>query len=522
MTRPLTLFALASAALASPAIGQIQIIEVADNFTAPTAIEQAPGDSARLFVAEKHGRIRIIENGNVLPTPFLNLVARVESSAQSGLLGMTLHPDHVNNGKMYVFYVTPEPTSIVLQEYVASANPNVALPTHTQELLSIPINNIHGVHHGGCLDFGLDGMLYVSMGDVVIQENGQDASSPHGKILRFDVDNAPSFIPADNPFVGAPGFDPAVYDMGLRQPWRFSVDRLTGDLWIGDVGNTTEEEINVSPAVDGGGHNFGWPCWEGSLCTGVLACTCGDPGLTIALHSMPHDAVTHAVIGGYVYRGTTIPELMGRYIFADWITGDIKSLGFSGGVVTDVINHDPDFIRQGIGVIRFINTFGEGEDGEIYFADPGTGPGEGRILKLVQFEETTPYCTTSPNSIGPGAELEILGSTSIPADDMTLVVTQVPDSEFGIFFFGDTQLSAPFYDGLLCISAGQGSGIHRILPPVLSVGNTSTVDINFNSFPADQIAAGSNWNFQFWYRDPGGPLGTGANTSNALEVHFQP
>jgi len=522
MTRFLPLLALALAVPATPTSAQIQVIEIADGFTHPTAIEQPAGDSTRLYVAEKRGKIKVIENGAVLPTPFLDLGPRIESTAQSGLLGMTMHPDFVSNGRMFVFYVTPEPASLIVGEYVASADPNVGLPVEVQTLLSVPIDNIHGVHHGGCLDFGLDGKLYVSMGDVVIQQNGQDPSTPHGKILRLDVDNAPTFIPADNPYVGVPGFDPAVYDMGLRQPWRFSVDRLTGDLWIGDVGNTTQEEVNISPAADAGGHNFGWPCWEGSLCTGDPACMCGDPTLTDAVLSLQHDATTHAVIGGYVYRGTAIPELAGRYIYGDWITGDIKSLQYSGGIVTDTIDHSSDVILDGLGIIRFINTFGEGEDGEIYFGDPGSGSGEGRILKLVPFEETTPYCATSPNSVGTGAELIVSGSTNVRADDMTLTATGVPESEFGIFFFGDTQNSAPFFDGVLCISAGQGSGIHRILPPALSISNTATHDVNFNAFPADMITAGSNWNFQFWYRDPSGPGGTGANTSNALQLHFQP
>jgi hypothetical protein len=319
----------------------------------------------------------------LLPTPFLdidNLVAN--GGNERGLLGLAFHPDYWNNGYFYVNYTATNGATIIRRFQAAPANSDVVDPATGVTLMAIgqPYNN----HNGGMLAFGHDGYLYIGMGDggsgLDPDGNGQNLESLLGKMLRIDVDNpAPGQnygIPPTNPLVGKPGRD-EIYHWGLRNPWRWSFDRATGDMYIGDVGQSDREEIDYVP--DGvGGRNFGWRCLEGTMCTGLGGCLCTSPLLTPPAHWYSHGATTGASInGGYVYRGCAIPFLSGTYFFSDYVTGQCWSATIDPitGKLTDVVDRTSTLGSTAAGLA----SFGEDAHGEIYIIDRD----EGTLHKIV-------------------------------------------------------------------------------------------------------------------------------------------
>jgi glucose/arabinose dehydrogenase len=234
-------------------------------------------------------------------------------------------------------------------------------------------------HNGGCLQFGPDSKLYLSLGDGGEccddpSNRAQDLAQDFGKLLRFDVDIAAPFAPPDNPFVSTPGASPFVWALGLRNPWRFSFDSATGDLWVADVGDQSREEIDYRPAGMAAGTNFGWNCTEGTLCTSGTGCGCSDPDITLPVHEyVTHEQVTPtkqtcAVMGGYVYRGSAIPSLVGRYLFADACSQQVWSLAVPSGGPLDLVDHTAELLPAGGWTIT---SFGQGADGELYVVDFG-------------------------------------------------------------------------------------------------------------------------------------------------------
>jgi hypothetical protein len=326
--------------------------------TAPVFAVSPPGDPTRLFVVEQGGTIRVLRNDTLLPDPFLDIGDLVSTGGEQGLLSMAFHPEYATNGHVYVSYTDTGGTSRVVR-YQASG-PETADPGTDFEVLSVsqPFAN----HNGGLVTFGPDGMLYVGLGDGGSggdpQGNGQNVGTLLGAILRLDVDGgSPYAIPPDNPLVNQAGARGEIWVYGLRNPWRFSFDRSLGDFYVGDVGQGALEEVDVLTWPAAGGTNFGWNIMEGTSC--YNAATCSTAGLTLPVVEYSH-AEGCSVIGGVVYRGSDIPDLQGRYLYADLCAGWVRSFTFFGGQPLDQ-RQWPD-LSPGTGV----TSFAEDARGEVY------------------------------------------------------------------------------------------------------------------------------------------------------------
>lgn len=341
---------------------------VADGLASPVYLTAPVGD-ARLFIVEQPGRVRIVASGQLLPTPFLDLTGQVLSGGERGLFSLAFHPDYTSNGFLYVNYTDANGDTRV-ERYTASADPDRADPASAKLILQV--TQPFGNHNGGQLQFGPDGMLYAFMGDGGGAGDplgsGQDPATLLGAALRVDVDGGdPYAIPADNPFVGRPGARPEIWALGLRNPWRASFDRNTGTLYIADVGQNRLEEINAAPAT-AAGLNYGWNVTEGSSC--FLSDPCDRSGLTLPVAEYDHGQGC-SVTGGYVYRGTDIPEVAGHYFYSDFCAGFLRSFRLEGGSAVD----PRAWAIQGLGSVT---TFGEDAAGELYILSQ-----DGRALRLV-------------------------------------------------------------------------------------------------------------------------------------------
>jgi glucose/arabinose dehydrogenase len=342
---------------------------VASGFSSPLGIEHA-GDS-RLFVVQQGGQIRILSGGAVLSTPFLDISTLISTGGELGLLGLAFHPNYAANGYFYVNYTRQGDGATVIARYQRSGgNPNVADPASAATLLTVaqPFAN----HNGGQLRFGPDGYLYIGLGDGGSANDpgnrAQDLSTLLGKMLRIDVDGGtPYAVPATNPFVndGNPGTLPEIWAYGLRNPWRFSFDRLTGDLFIADVGQGAREEINLQAAGTGAGANYGWRVMEGSGCTGLGGGpACFDASLTLPILEYDH-SLGCSVTGGPRYRAAANPALAGYLVYGDFCSGRIWGSTRSANGVWSTAQ----LLLSGFN----ISTFGEDAGGEIYVAAYNTG-----------------------------------------------------------------------------------------------------------------------------------------------------
>ena len=350
--------------------------QIASGLDSPVGITNA-GDENRLFILEQSGRIRILANGTLLPAPFLDLSTQVSRQSEQGLLGLAFHPRYALNGFFYINYTDLQGNTVIARYQVQADNPNQADPDSAQRLLYVqqPFAN----HNGGMLAFGPDGYLYLGLGDGGSGGdpfgNAQSTNTLLGKILRIDVDQGePYAIPADNPFANGGG-EPEVWAYGLRNPWRFSFDRQTGDLYIGDVGQSSFEELDFQPSDSPGGVNYGWNIMEGYSCykTG----SCDTAGLTLPVFDYPtHENNTCSVVGGVVYRGPSLPAWQGIYLFGDYCSGDI------GGLLPGEMPSSSQAAWQQAWLFRNIGrvtSFGEDRSGEVYVTDLG-----GRVYKLVK------------------------------------------------------------------------------------------------------------------------------------------
>ncbi len=301
------------------------LIPVATGFERPTFLTHANDNSNRLFVTEQVGRIQIINNGAVNSTPFLDITNIVGSDAnEQGLLSVAFHSNYSQNGFFFVNY-TDKQGDTVIARYSVSTNPDIADPNSGQVLLTI--SQPYANHNGGQIAFGPDGYLYIGMGDGGAandpQNRAQDLTSLLGKILRIDVDNAaPYGAPDTNPFVDNGEARPEIWSFGWRNPWRFSFDMQTGDMYVGDVGQNKYEEIHVEPAGVGGGRNYGWRLMEGFHCFNPEECEPSSLGVELPIAEYEHSEGC-SVSGGYVYRGAQYPELVGTYLYGDYCTGTI-------------------------------------------------------------------------------------------------------------------------------------------------------------------------------------------------------
>lgn len=337
---------------------------VADGFSLPVAITHANDDSGRIFVVEKRGTIAILRDGQRQEQPFLDISENVgSSSSEQGLLGLAFHPNYRENGLFFVNY-TDRNGDTQIERYRVSDDPDRADPESALRLLSIeqPASN----HNGGALAFGPDGMLYIGTGDGGRGGdpwgNAQNTDVLLGKMLRLDVDGAePYAIPADNPFAGGEEGRPEIWAWGLRNPWRFSFDRLDGTLFIADVGQNQYEEINAVP-FNSAAVNYGWNITEGAVC--YNASSCERAGLTDPVYVYAHGPGC-SVTGGYVYRGSAYPSMQGYYIFGDYCSGQIWAMGRSDRGVW--------FAREVLKSDLQISSFGEDQAGELYVSDLGDG-----------------------------------------------------------------------------------------------------------------------------------------------------
>lgn len=351
-----------------PSDFELRAVEIASGLEQPTYLTAPPGDP-RLFVVEQDGRIRIIENGQLLAQPFLDIRGRVTAGGEQGLLSMAFHPDYGTNGQFYVNF-TGSGGATRVERYTVSGNPNIADPSSDHLILTVP--QFAPNHNGGQLQFGPDGMLFIGMGDGGgggdPQENGQNRDTLLGALLRIDVDGGgPYAIPPDNPYVGMAAARPEIWGIGLRNPWRFSFDRTDGLLYVADVGQNRIEEINAV-AADQGGVNYGWNIMEGSECF-EPEIGCDRSGLTPPVHEYPTSSGC-AVTGGYAYRGSAIPEIVGTYFYADYCTGRVSSFRMVDGVATE--HRD-----WALGSLGNVSSFGEDSSGELYIVDRG-----GRVFRL--------------------------------------------------------------------------------------------------------------------------------------------
>ncbi|MBI3651994.1 MAG: PQQ-dependent sugar dehydrogenase [Acidobacteria bacterium] len=371
-------FAATSANFSTPEIAPAAVrIELEPVITAglssPVLLTNAHDGSNRLFIVEQTGRIKVLQPNASTPTVFLDVASKIVSGGERGLLGLTFHPDFINNRRFFINYTRQGDGATVIAEYQASlANPNVA---ETNEIILLTIAQPFANHNGGMVEFGADKFLYIGMGD------GGSANDPDnraqniedllGKILRIDVDhpNGQSrySAPSDNPFFGATAGRDEIFAYGLRNPWRFSFDRLTGELYAADVGQGAVEEIDL---ITRGG-NYGWRVWEGTRCTNNSPTLCSKPGFIAPLFEYSHADERCSITGGYVYRGTKSSLPAGAYVYGDYCSGEIFLL----------IGTAPQLLLD---TRLNISSFGEDEAGEIYVV------GLGGTVQRIKNPEATP------------------------------------------------------------------------------------------------------------------------------------
>lgn len=336
----------------------ITLVPVATGLEEPVLVTHASDGSRRLFVAELTGAVKVVQHGESRATTFLDITDKVSRDLLGGFLGLAFHPEHERNGRFFVHYLRRDGMVITAEYRVTDSNPNIADPN--SEKIILATQKLHDGHMGGSVEFGPDGYLYVGIGDGSVSSdalnNGQNLNSLLGKILRLDVDNpdagANYSSPSDNPFFGAtPGRD-EIYAYGFRNPYRFSFDEATGQLYVGDVGESVKEEVNI---VTPGG-NYGWRVMEGTRCTNFDAPLCGTLRSLPPLFEYDHGNGRCSVTGGYVYRGARATFPPGAYVFGDLCSGEIFI--FHDGRMQTVLNSE-----------RFLTSLGIDEEGELYLPD---------------------------------------------------------------------------------------------------------------------------------------------------------
>ena len=355
---------LATACMTLPSNAQSQTLSmITDGFVQPLSITHAGDGSGRLFVVEQRGTVRVVLDDTLVPQHYLDLQDRTRSQGERGMLGLAFHPDFVDNGRLFVHYTDTGGTTVLSELRAGTADADMVDPASERVILTL--EQPYGNHNGGQIAFGPDGFLYLGLGDGGSGGDplnaGQDLGTWLGTILRLDVDGEhPYAVPDDNPFVDVDDALDEIWAYGLRNPWRFSFDRASGDLWIADVGQNEVEEVNRQDAGSAGGENYGWRIMEGDACydppTG-----CDPTGLTMPVLTYTHaSGWGRSVTGGYVYRGSDVPSLEGAYVFGDYISGRIFVAEGEGDDWTARILLEPGFR---------IATFGEDEAGELYVAD---------------------------------------------------------------------------------------------------------------------------------------------------------
>ena len=348
---------------------RLALQEAASGLNNPVYLTSPSGD-ARLFVVEQPGRIRIVENGQLLPAPFLDISSRVSTGGERGMFSVAFHPQYTANGFFYVYFTGPS-GELRIERFTVSSNANQANASSAKVILTVlhPRPN----HNGGLAMFGPDGMLYLGLGDGGgggdPDLNGQNQTTLLGKILRIDVSTGdPYSIPPGNPFFGRSDARQEIWAIGLRNPWRFAFDREAGTLYVADVGQGAREEVNVVTATRAG-VNYGWNILEGSEC--FVSPGCATQGLELPVLEYGHENGQCSITGGFVYRGAAMPELAGTYFYADYCAGWVKSFKYDGSA--------SDKREWNLGAIGSITSFGEDSAHELYLTSSN-----GRVYKFVR------------------------------------------------------------------------------------------------------------------------------------------
>lgn len=368
--------ATAGVAYAATAPLALALQEVASGLQAPTFLTAPAGDS-RLFVIERAGRIRIIDNGTLLATPFLDISSLTTTDGERGLLSMAFHPQYASNGYFFLYYTNLAGDIVIERRQVSAGNANVADPLASLQIIAIPHPGFSN-HNGGLVSFGPDGYLYAATGDGGgggdPSGNAKNTNVLLGKMLRLDVNAStsaqPYTIPAGNPFAGTAGSRAEIWAYGLRNPWRYAFDTTAQLLYIADVGQGQREEVNVA-AVGTAGNNYGWNIMEGKQC--YNSASCSQAGLVLPAIDYGHDnAGGCSITGGHVYRGTALPELAGHYLYSDYCSGWLKSFTYSNGSASAVT----DWNITNVGNIL---SFGEDAQKELYMLSA-----TGRVYRIVR------------------------------------------------------------------------------------------------------------------------------------------
>ena len=368
---------------------RLKLKKITTGLELPVQVTHAGDGSGRLFVVEQTGRIRILRNGTINDTPFLDISERISCCGERGLLGVAFPPDYAAKQYSYVSYTNIDGDTTI-SRYATTADPDRADPG-SEEIVLI-IDQPDKTHNGGRIVFGpQDGYLYIGSGDGFPvndpDNNGQNPGTWLGKILRIDVESGvkPYGIPADNPFTQVDGHRDEIWALGLRNPWGFAFDRETGDLYIPDAGNSRREEVNYQPAASRGGENYGWRIMEGSLCFQYSSWPCNAEGLTSPVAEYEH-VQGCAIVGGVVYRGTKYPLLQGSFIHADFCSGRIWELRRSdAGALPDPRSSIEDFQDRWQSTLLLnasvpVSSIGEDEGGNVYI----TGYQDGVISMITE------------------------------------------------------------------------------------------------------------------------------------------
>jgi len=415
-----------AAGLAAAVLAQTELttIRVVSGLSSPLYVTHAPGDFSRIFIVEQGSsgtariKIAMLPDYTLLSTPFFT-ISGILTGGERGLLGLAFHPDYARNGYFFVNYTTSgggAAGQTVVARYRVSSDPNLADPNSGRDVLRIP--QPFSNHNGGWIAFGPDGYLYIGMGDGGSGgdpgNRAQNLNELLGKTLRIDVngDDFPSdpnrnyAIPPDNPFVGRDGAD-EIWNYGMRNHWRNSFDRATGDLYFADVGQNLWEEVSFQPAGSRGGENYGWRCYEGRVEYNFTGCSSDPNNYVFPFHVYNHGGGRCSITGGYVYRGCAIPDLEGTYFFADYCSRQIWSTRYEGLPDPPVTDRTAELAPGGGLTIANITSFGEDAYGELYICD-GAANGAGEVFKIVPRRLVGPDC----NANGRRDECDILDGSS--------------------------------------------------------------------------------------------------------------
>ncbi len=510
-------------------VALFRILEPGSGLQIPMDVVSKPGDD-RLYIVDMAGTVRVWEEGALQPAPFLDVTSRIRAAFPTGLRGMAFHPLYDINGYVYVSYDFDDAAGAIhfgiARMQRSASNPDQIDPNSFAELLREP-QFIIG-HSSSRLVFGRDGMLYAALGDGGLRDdpacNAQNHQRLMGSMIRIDVDGAfPYAIPADNPFLSDPNVRNESWQLGMRHPWKWSFDALNGDLWIGDVGNDRWEEIDWVPAGQGG-HNFGWSVMEANECFALSSCPptslpCGDPGYTAPVYAYDH-SVGCSIVGGFVYRGSALPEWWGRYVFSDFCTSNIWSLSWDGSQTSDFQDHSPGLVSLNGGTLT--QPFGIAQDsrGELLVMDFA----DKEIYRFVRDCHVQSFCPQSSNSTGQAAELTWSGLPSLQNAPLVLHASGMPVGTIGHVFYSPARTSTPLASSTLCVQTTHGYfRLHTYMANSAGRGHTR-LDYAIRPIGSGpgQVLAGTTWYFQAWFRDQGAPLGLESSLSNALRVDFCP